>query len=198
MTSELTFEAYAQSLTEASSILPDDAIAGYIMQDKMQPVMLYCYRIAAFVARDLKNGGKMPAATDDTDYIDAVQECVLHVQGMVRNWSKKPTHRFATYVNRACTNIITNYLWTLAKGGMGSGRSAAPIVEQFPEPNPDSEEDGEYSLDSAEFAYDNPPFGYRDPMIEAMALEEFDQIEDILDSPLPRADMGVKRRILNA
>src|SRR5271166_150906 len=180
----LSFESFARELTDASSILPDDAIAGYIMQNKMQPIMLYCYRIAAYAAQDIRSTHKAPEATDDTDYIDAVQECILHTPSFVRNWSKNPKHKFSTYVNVACKNIIKDYLWTLARGGTGTNNTFAATVEQLPDV---LQEDlvGEYEndFDDADIAYEYPPQGYRDPLEELIAAEDEDRAMRALMRP---------------
>jgi len=171
----LSFESFARELTDASSILPDDAIAGYIMQNKMQPIMLYCYRIAAYAAQDIRSTHKAPEATDDTDYIDAVQECILHTPSFVRNWSKNPKHKFSTYVNVACKNIIKDYLWTLAKGGTGTNDSYADQVDQWPEQRDDELSENDYDEDPSEVAYPVAPQGYRDPLEELIAAEDEDR-----------------------
>jgi hypothetical protein len=190
---ELTFEDYAKSITDVSSILPDDAIAGYLAQDKMQPIMLYAYRIAAYVAQELRTSGKMPSNIDDTDYIDAVQECIPHVPQLVRSWSKNPSHKFSTYVNRAFSNIISHYLWTLSKGGLGDWHSDAPQIEQLPEPEADDE--GNFEADAAEFAYPEPPQGFRDPMEELIAAQEEDRALRALLRPAATAEETHKRNI---
>lgn len=195
--SELTFEKFAKSLTDAP-LLEDAQVSEYIAAGKMQPVMLYCYRIAAYAAQELRTSGKMPEATDDTDYIDAVQECIPHVPGLVASWSKKKTHKFSTYVNAALRNVISHYLWELAKGGMGAWHSDAPQIEQFPEEiQEDDELDNEtYYGDSV--IYTDPPFGFRDPITEASAMQDFEEVEQQLSAPLPRTDRGLKTRINNA
>ena len=179
----LSFESFARELTDASSILPDDAIAGYIMQNKMQPIMLYCYRIAAYAAQDIRSTHKAPEATDDTDYIDAVQECILHTPSFVRNWSKNPKHKFSTYVNVACKNIIKDYLWTLAKGGTGTNDSYADQVDQWPEQRADELPENDYDDDPSEVAYEYPPQGYRDPLEELIAAEDEDRAMRALMRP---------------
>jgi hypothetical protein len=176
---ELTFDSFARELIDASSILPDDAIAGYHARGKIQPIMLFVYRIAAYTTQELRNTGKTPETTDDTDYIDAVQECILHAPQLVNSWLKHPSHKFSTYVNAACKNIVKDYLWGLAKGGTGSNNSAAGTVDQLPDIDPhvvdelsdDFEPSGDYAHG---FAYDPSPQGYRDPMEELIAAEEED------------------------
>jgi hypothetical protein len=178
--SELNFEDYAKELTDASSILPDDAILGYLAQGKMQPIMLYVYRIAAYAAQEIRTSGKAPSVVDDSDYIDAVQECIPHVPQLIVAWSKNPKHKFSSYVNRACKTIVLNYLWEQAKGGTDYGRGTGPIVEQMPEPTEEVED--EFYFDQ-EPSYDFPPQGYRDPLEELIAAEDEDRALRALMQP---------------
>jgi DNA-directed RNA polymerase specialized sigma24 family protein len=192
--SDLSFDDFAKQLTDASEILSDADVTALILGNKMQPVMLYAYRIAAYCASELRRSGKLPDNVDDTDYIDAVQECIIHVPALVRTW--KPTHKFSTYVNRAFKNVISNYLWTQSKGGLGDYRVEAN-VDQFPDANDfDGEaEDDEYSGDSAEFAYDQAPQGYRDPMEELIAAEEEDRALRALMRPATTPKLTHERNI---
>jgi len=173
MTNELTFENYAKELTDASSILPDDAIMGFLAQNKLQPIMLYTYRIAAYAAQDIRTSGKAPSVVDDSDYIDAVQECITHVPQIVQSWSNNPKHKFSAYINRACKIIALNYLWEQAKGGTDYATGKGPTVEQLPEVAEEVDDD-EFYLDQ-EPSYDFPPQGFRDPMEELIAAEDEDR-----------------------
>jgi hypothetical protein len=143
----------------------------------VQPVMLYAYRIAAYAAQDVRTSGRAPTVCDDTDYIDAVQECIPHVPQMVQAWSKNPKHKFASYVNAACKIIVLNYLWEQAKGGTDYATGKGPTVEQWPEPRADelSENDFGDDADPSELPYDFAPQGYRDPLDELIAAEDEDR-----------------------
>jgi hypothetical protein len=188
--SEMNFEDYAKSIVDSSSILPDDAIMGFVAMRKVQPVMLYAYRIAAYAAQDVRTSGRAPTVCDDTDYIDAVQECIPHVPQMVQAWSKNPKHKFASYVNAACKIIVLNYLWEQAKGGTDYATGKGPTVEQWPETDQhstDTMNDDFYIEDGAGWDADLPypfaPQGFRDPMEELIAAEDEDRALRALMQP---------------
>lgn len=169
---DLSLDDYCQSAITASPILTDEDVLG---TDKTRPpvstqgVYLYCHRIASYCARDLY--GKVPE-TDESDWIDAIQECSLAAPQIVASWRLNPTHKFASYASRAFRNIISNYLWTQAKGGTGSWRTAAELTTELPD---------EYyaavdSNRSESGAYVEAPFGLRDPFEEVAAMQLADRL----------------------
>jgi len=172
--SELTFDDFSKQAIASSSILPDDAIQGFAAMGKYQPIYMYCHRIAAHCLNDMLHNkrNKLPYDIDDTDLIDAVQDCHLDAIQVVQSWLANPTHKFASYASTAFRRTVARYLWTVAKGGTDHARGAGLTPNELSE---SYYEAGDESLTDGTGAYDDIPQGLRDPFEEVAAQQSIAQ-----------------------
>jgi hypothetical protein len=142
-----------------------------------------------------KHRNQLPFDTDDTDLIDAMQECQLEVVPITRNWLANPTHKYVSYANVAFRRIIKSYLWTVAKGGTdfarGDGLTVEPLKDVATD-GPSAYDDTAVDSGDGELdPYDVAPFGFRDPLDECIAIQE----ATIALQQLKRLPQGARLRL---
>jgi hypothetical protein len=142
---------------------------------------MYCHRIAAHCLNDLlrRKRSALPFDLDDTDLIDAVQECHLEAIKVVRNWRENPTHKFVSYASSAFRRTVSHYLWRVAKGGTDHARGDGMTLSELPE---SYYEAGDEQLSDGTGAYDIVPQGLRDPYEEVAAQQSIEQAVDKLST----------------
>lgn len=191
------FEDFANMTIAASPILTDVEIDRALYAKDTERLFKYAYRIAAFVTVYCR--AKAPSQTDDTDWQDAVQECMAQFPALLERYdvSKAP---FLKYMSQNFQFIIRRYLWTLANGGTGSSDTDAQ-----PPLSMDALDSTYYDSDAEiEEVYENVPestaFGTRDPLIELLAAESVKEALLLIASmPNPRRKgPGAIHRALHA
>lgn len=201
MLSEFTFADFAKQCAASGHILKDEDIGPLFKVPGATAIRLYALRLAAYCAADMQYSGLLPKQVDDTDLIDATQECILHCDQIVHNWLVKPKHKFSTYASTAFRRIISDYLWALAKGGTDYARGKGMPIEALPEHyvndtlGSDDLADTEIYATNTDGQYEEPPFTYRDPLLEVIAQEEMEEAYDALLVNAGDADETHKRNI---
>lgn len=162
------FDDFVSMIRAQCPILSNEAIRGYKAAGTYAPITLHAYRLAAYIATVVAQ--KAPAdRIDDDDWQDAVNECMLHCTKLINDWRQEAS--FNAYAGRVFYNIILRYIWALQKGGVASAQEPDIVVDQL---NPQQEDE------RRELTYADPPSGLRDPMIEAMAMQDLARAEKAL------------------
>jgi hypothetical protein len=160
-----TFKQFAEGTIKASPILTEAEIEAFIASGDTDPLYRYAYRIAGFVCIYCRT--RAPIGVDDTDWQDAVQECMTRFPSILKTY-KKSEAPFLRYMTRAFQSIIIKYLWSVVKGGTGSGETEAQASGYL------DRSYGDWGLldnDGFLIARQSTAFGTRDPIIELMAEE---------------------------
>lgn len=165
-----TFKQFANSTIKASPILSEAEIEQLLVCNNHEPLYRYAYRIAGFVTVFARQNA--PVGIDDTDWQDAVQECMIRFPGILNTY-KRTDAPFLRYMSRTFQNVIKRYLWDVVKGGTGSSNtvSVAAIGLDFLDgewglntPATEDEESGISPIESVGFTT-------RDPLTELIAEE---------------------------
>jgi hypothetical protein len=192
----LSFDDYAKGIQRGGLLLDDTQVSVLLTTAMPSSVLaLYCARIAVYCTQELRSAGKLPEC-DDSDYIDAAQECALHVAASGRTWLVNRRGKWSTYYSRVCRNVITDYLWTQYKGGTdygsGSGYPPSELPDTFHSVEVEEPTEGD-SEDTG--AYASAPYGMRDPLEEAIAAQEAELALLGLQRPADSAQSTHKRNI---
>jgi hypothetical protein len=123
-----TFKQFANQTIKASPILTEEEIEALLQENNIEPLFKYAYRIAGFVSVYVRR--KAPARVDETDWQDAVQECMVKFPEILKSYSKTEAP-FLRYMSRAFQTIIREYLWTTVKGGTGKASTGAQTIEHL-------------------------------------------------------------------
>ena len=167
------FKDFAESTIDNCPILTNQQIVDHVTAGDLKPVLLHCYRLASFLTTTIRSS--VPEGIDDGDWQDAVQECMALSPRIIELW--KLDVKFNSYVGGAYKRIMRDYLWSVAKGGMDYSRGSAQVTVQLfeagTEDTPLSEGTDEYAMKNFDvFTADDPGFGLRDPLDEAIAEQE--------------------------
>ena len=156
----LTFEKFASTVFAASRPLDEEALRA--LPSNAAAVMLEGRRIAALCVNDIAKGYK-DNETPDYDLLDAVSECVIATPQIHAQWVKSGKHKFATYASTCFRRIALTYLRSL------SDSHTDALEAEIADTGDDSTDPDDYEAGTA---YGDAPFGLRDPMIEASAIQE--------------------------
>jgi hypothetical protein len=170
-----TFAQFTKETIAASPVLTEDEVRALLSStdeaDKKK-LWLYAWRVAAFVAYYCRS--KTPVVSD-ADWKDAANECMLHYPRLLETFKPEGNKLFLSYMSNAFQFVIRRYVWTLAKGGLGSADTEAPLPVSFEALRVAMEAIGEreqrmnQSLNG--FNEISESFGSRDPAVEAEALD---------------------------
>ena len=157
---------FDQNIIDSCPILSNSELSNLIEQGKMEPIYLHCYRLARYVTDNARR--KVPSSLiDDDDWRDAVQECMLLVPEIVRDY--EPSKKFNSYAGRIFERTALAYMRRLTGGGIASDRTQrrpdkrVHLMELFTDAD---------SEDSRELSYIDPPMGFRSPEDETLAGED--------------------------
>jgi len=190
---DLTFDDYVKECIATSENVRKEDIGRVLRKRDKTIAYLYCRRIAAYVAVSMRESGRCPP-TDDTDWIDAIQQCMLAVPELAKGWTED-RGAFTTYASAAFRNVIWRYTWTLAKGGTGTADSGGHIPLEIP---PGMEYGDSLNEDMSDAGgYNAAAFvdglyvgqGLRDPAIEAEAEQEAELAIKSLSIPLSNSKL---------
>jgi hypothetical protein len=179
-TDSYSFTAFIKAAQKCSPILEPGEVADYITAKDYEPLLLFMHRIAAFVASDVKNTNEF-RNLDDSDFIDAAQECTADMQTII---DAAPT-KFSGYAAVTFRRRIRRYLATVNNGGLGgySSEATRPIslIDPFYDET-DEEAAGNAIINLTE---DLPiPIGLGDPLDELIRIETVEAALESLDKPV--------------
>jgi hypothetical protein len=180
-----TFKQFANSTIKASPILTEAEIELLLLASNHDALYRYAYRIAGFVTVYARQNA--PAGIDDTDWQDAVQECMVRFPGILATY-RRTDAPFLRYMSRTFQNVIKRYLWDVIKGGTGSSNTIADPTTYLdhltgewgsfsPLPGAGTQE-GQSEDSDMPFSLNVPEstgFGTRDPLVELMADEAMER-----------------------
>lgn len=176
----MTFNEFIRTARQAPILQPGE-IKDYIANDDLEPVYTYLYRIAALVAADVKNTSEFKDL-DDSDFIDATQECFPAMRYVV---NLSPT-KFSGYAAVSFRRCIRRYLRGLLNGGTGGSQSPArqPLELDNSFWGNASDWDEEDASDTYGLGmYEEPPIGLGDPLEELVRIEHVEYLLGRLDKP---------------
>lgn len=184
------FSKFVDNIRNKCRILDNAAITAYKAAGEVNPIMEHSYRLAAYIAYTVAE--RSPTEhLDDTDWQDAVNECMLHVPRIIMTWNN--TASFNGYAGNAFKTIILQHVWKTTKGGMTKVGKRNFIVAQFTDTSAkESDNASEFDVairkDAVEnLTYDTLPAGLRDPQEEAQAVQDIDRAIAKFDSLSPQA-----------
>lgn len=176
-----TFKQFANSTIKASPILSEVEINQLLQDSNTEPLYRYAYRIAGFVTVYARQNA--PRGIDDTDWQDAVQECMIRFPGILATY-RRTDAPFLRYMSRTFQNVIKRYLWDVIKGGTGSSNTVAEPVYYLEQVMGEwgsfegltSSGTQEVQTEGVDEPYilhvpESSGFGTRDPLLELMAEE---------------------------
>jgi hypothetical protein len=170
-----SFTAFIKAAQHCSPILQPGEIADYIAAKDYEPLLLFMHRIAAYVAADIKNSNEF-RNLDDSDFIDAAQECTTDMHLVINAAPAK----FSGYAAVTFRRRIRRYLAGVNNGGLGSYAAdimrPISLIEPF---NDDSEED--FPLNAGDFT--EAPIGLGDPLDELIRIETVESALESLERP---------------
>jgi len=172
-TDSYSFAAFTKAARNCSPILLDGEIADYLKAKDYEPLLLFMHRIAAYIAQDVKNSNEF-RNLDDSDFIDAAQECTKDMQIIV---SRAP-EKFSGYAAVTFRRRIRRYLGAVDNGGMGSYGADLdrPLSLHI---SLDADEEEADSLEST----DAPSIGLGNPLDELIRIETVAEAIESLDRP---------------
>lgn len=180
-----TFSEFIRTARQSPMLQPGE-ITDYIAANDLEPVHAYLYRIAALVAADIKNTNEF-RDVDDSDFIDATQECFPHMAYVI-NLSP---NKFSGYAAVAFRRVIRRYLRGVLNGGTGSDRSgASPPVElrsTFWGESSDWNEDTFSDMGWGSGMYDEMPIGLGDPAEELLRIERVETMLEAANAPIVKS-----------
>jgi hypothetical protein len=193
-----TFEQFADMTIAASPILTEAEIEYALANKDTDTLFRYAYRIAAFITVYCRT--KVPTQTDDGDWQDAVQECMVSFPTLLEryNSTKAP---FLKYMSHSFQFIIRRYLWTLANGGTGSAdTSAIPVVAFTYDATEDRVDDWIDDIILSDSYLESTAFSTRDPLVELLAAESVQEALKLIKrlSTAGRKGPGVRFMVENA
>jgi hypothetical protein len=174
LTDSYSLAAFTKAAKNCSPILQEGEVADYLTNADYEPLLLFMHRIAAYVAVDVKNSNEF-RNVDDSDFIDAAQECTIDMQTVI---AAKPT-KFSGYAAVTFRRRIRRYLAAVNNGGLGSYAAdlSRPISLQD---SLDTEED---TIDPPESTEDRP-IGLGNPLDELIRLETVTLALEFLSHPV--------------
>jgi len=172
-TDSYSFAAFTKAARNCSPILLDTQIADYLATKNFEPLLLFMHRIAAYIAQDVKNSNEF-RNLDDSDFIDAAQECTEDMQTIV---SRAPV-KFSGYAAVTFRRRIRRYLAAVDNGGMGSYAADLdrPVSLHV---SLDADEEEADSLEST----DEPSIGLGNPLDELIRIETIEAALETLAHP---------------
>lgn len=179
-----TLQGYAKKLVKEAPILAES----YVKDASDNDVILYVSRLACMVANRYRR--KFGTRTDESLWIDVVQDCALQALKIRRDWLKAGRGKFVVYAVNACRYIAYHAISDSINGGM----SSVPFkmlnrVFALPEYDSAVTWDWTYSVAPGELVdeaptwdgqYPTTPVGLRDPAIEAMSHDIMDIVQGVL------------------
>jgi hypothetical protein len=170
-TDSYSFVQFIKAAKTCSPILDTAEIVACLTARDYVPLMLFLHRIAAYVAYDVRNSNEF-RNLDDSDFIDAAQECTEDMQTIIN----AAPERFSGYAAVTFRRRIRRYLAGVNNGGMGGSQSPAerPISLVAPLYDDDAEDTGMTA---------DPPIELGDPLDELIRAETVENALKSLDSP---------------
>jgi hypothetical protein len=172
-TDSYSFAAFTKAARNCSPILTDLEIRDYLEHADYEPLLLFMHRIAAYIAADVRNSNEFRNA-DDSDFIDAAQECTEDMRTIINVAPAK----FSGYAAVTFRRRIRRYLAAVQNGGMGS--YSADLDRPLAFQDSDSGEDDALEVsESTEYR----PIGLGDPLNELIRLEAVELALESLEKP---------------
>lgn len=190
MTSDsYSFTSFIKAARNCSPILEADAIAGYQKTQNYEPLFLFMHRIAAYIAAEVKNSNEF-RNLDDSDFIDAAQECTEDMRAVIAANPEK----FSGYAAVTFRRRIRRYLATVNNGGLGGYGSPAMRPISLIDPFYDDTDDAAAAKQLADITEDvTVPIGLGDPLVELIRLEAVEAALDTLERPVMDRRHGSKQ-----
>lgn len=173
-TDSYSFAAFTKAARNCSPILLEGEIADYIAAKDYEPLLLFMHRIAAYISQDVKNSNEF-RSLDDSDFIDAAQECTEDMQNII---SKAP-EKFSGYAAVTFRRRIRRYLAAVDNGGLG-GYGA-----DLDRPMSLLEDSGDDDAPELSESTEDPPIGMGNPLDELIRIETVELALESLTRPIP-------------
>lgn len=174
-----SFTSFIKAARNCSPILERETIAEYQKAQNYEPLFLFMHRIAAYIAADVKNSNEF-RNLDDSDFIDAAQECTEDMRTII---AANPD-KFSGYAAVTFRRRIRRYLATVNNGGLGGYGSPAMRPISLIDPFYDDTDDEAATKQLADITEDvTVPIGLDDPLVELIRLEAVEAALETLNHP---------------
>lgn len=179
-TDSYSFTSFIKAAKNCSPILETPEIIAFIAAENYEPLLLFMHRIAAFIASDIKNSGEF-RNLDDSDFIDAAQECTEDMYTII---SAKP-EKFSGYAAVTFRRRIRRYLSAVNNGGLGGYGSPVMRPISLIDPFYDDSDEEAAAKQLADISADipTPSIGLGDPLDELIRLETVESALETLNYP---------------
>jgi hypothetical protein len=191
-TDSYSFTHFIKAARDCSPILETKEIIAFLEAKNYEPLMLFMHRIAAFVANDVKNSNEF-RNLDDSDFIDAAQECTADMQTVIGANPEK----FSGYAAVTFRRRIRRYLAGVNNGGLGWHGSPAMRPISLIDPFYEDTDDDTAASQLRDVTEDvTVPIGLGDPLDELIRAETVELALDALRTPAVNSKQGTTQATL--
>jgi hypothetical protein len=188
-TDSYSFTQFTKAARDCSRILEPAEISILLETKDYEPLLLFMHRIAAYVSADVRNSNEF-RNLDDSDFIDAAQECTEDMRTII---DARP-EKFSGYAAVTFRRRIRRYLAAVNNGGLGSYSAdiLRPISLIDPFYDETDEDSANTQLNDATEDLDIP-IGLGNPEDELIRLETVTAALETLKDPAKTGGHGPKR-----